>query len=511
MQVSIPVRKRPSCLARLGAGVLALLTVSCLGSFSADAEGRPQSEPPEKAVKAGSANAAKVDAPKVRPGNLVGHGGPIKAIAVDPGSSRALTGSFDYTMMAWDLSGPTPRLMHRLADHDGAVNAVAFLPGARRALAAGDDGRVALWDLETAKLVARFEGHTAKIVGLTVSPDGRLAVSSSWDRTARVWNLETREPGPVLDGHTGPVNAAVFAADGRHVYTASYDGTIALHDAVSGTFVRPVYRHGWGINVLARLPNSERLVFGALNGSALVIDSETGETIAELPACERPILSLAVVEKPGLIALGGGDGLVRLIRMDDWSLLNEHVNPFGPVWALAFTPGATQMYYGGLDDFATLWQIIPRQGFEPIDSAFPRRFQRFGATDDPLAEGELQFARKCSVCHTLEPDGKNRAGPTLNGVLGRRIGTVPGYPYSDALKRLDIVWTAETVEKLFEFGPEVFTPGSKMPLQKMTDARQRAALIAYIAASGGAGGQVPPAIGPAAPFGQETQRQGEKK
>ena len=41
-----------------------------------------------------------------------------------------------------------------------------------------------------------------------------------------------------------------------------------------------------------------------------------------------------------------------------------------------------------------------------------------------MSNGERQFARKCSVCHTLKADGKRRAGPTLYGVFGRRAGTL---------------------------------------------------------------------------------------
>ena len=51
---------------------------------------------------------------------------------------------------------------------------------------------------------------------------------------------------------------------------------------------------------------------------------------------------------------------------------------------------------------------------------------------------------------------------------------------SSALTRSDIVWTNETIGRLFEIGPEVLTPGTKMPLQRMPDAKDRADLLAYI-------------------------------
>ncbi len=444
------------------------------------AQDKPQS--PNGSISPEATRAAD-EARRASAGNLVGHGGPIKAVRVDIASGRALTGSFDYAMMAWDISGPEPRQLARFEDNDGAVNAVAFVPGSKRVLSAGDDGTVSVWDIGSGQLVHRFQGHEGKVIGLAVSDDGRWAASASWDRTARIWDLAQLAPGPVLSGHQGPVNAVAFAKDGARVYTASYDGSIGAFRRADGSFERPVYKHGWGINVLERLPGTDRLAFGSINGSAGVVDPGKGEVIVELQPHQRPVLALSVLEKPSLIATGSADGVIRVSRAEDGKVIEEYQNPYGPIWALAFTSEGRSLYYGGLDDFATLWHVRPRQSFEPVDSPFPRRFQQSGDGGDTLAQGQIQFARKCSVCHTLTPDGANRAGPTLHGLFGRRIGTQPGYPYSEALKQLDIVWTEETVSKLFELGPDEFTPGSKMPLQKMTDKAQRDALIAYLKAA----------------------------
>jgi cytochrome c len=484
------------------AAVVALAVCSYAPAWAQDAT------PPGRATAEGAPSKAdRREAEKQRrsrPGNLIGHGGPIKAVAIDGADGRVLTGSFDYAMMSWDISRQEPQLLRRLDDHNGAVNAVAFVPGGMLALAAGDDGAVALWDLASGKLVHRFQGHAAKIVGLAVSADGRWAATASWDRTARIWDLIKHEPGSVLQGHAGPVNAVAFSADGGRVYSASADGTIGLWHRHDGSFQRPLYRHGWGINVLARLPGTEQLVLGALNGSVIIIDGEKGDVVRELPAHERPVLALAVLDRPGLIATGGGDGVIRVLRSADGSPIEEYRNAYGPVWALAFAADGTALYYGGLDDFATLWRIAPREPLEPIDSSFPRRFQVRAQADSQIAAGELQFARKCSICHTVQADGRNRAGPTLHHVFGRRIGTLEGYPYSDALKKLDIVWTPETISKLFELGPDEFTPGSKMPLQKMTDPAQREALIAYLKLA-----TEPEKLQP--PNDENTSTQGEKK
>lgn len=468
------------CAIIASGGVPAVADGSVRPTTSATAPGPALADRDAEQIERAETREAQKDRRARQQGNLVGHGGPIKAIAVDAAHERVATGSFDYAMMIWDVSAEPPKVVHRLDQHDGAVNAVAFVPNSSRVLAAGDDGALSVWDIDTGQRVHRFEGHTAKINHVAVSADGRFAVTSSWDRTARIWDLEHLTAGPVLQGHGGPVNAAQISQDGTQIYTACYDGMLRLFSRADGALVRPVYKHGWGLNVLVSVPGSALLVAGALNGSVLVVNGESGDLVKELAAFERPVLSAAIVEKPGLVAVGAGDGSVRVVRLADWEEIETYQNPFGPVWALAFAPGSTALYYGGLDDFATRWQITPRAPYEAVESPFPRRFQVSGDPNDPVAQGALQFARKCSVCHTLKPDGKNRAGPTLYKIFGRRIASLPGYPYSKGLDELDIVWTEETVSMLFEQGPENFTPGSKMPLQKMTDAKQREALIAFL-------------------------------
>ena len=84
------------------------------------------------------------------------------------------------------------------------------------------------------------------------------------------------------------------------------------------------------------------------------------------------------------------------------------------------------------------------------------------------------------ACHTLKADDGPRAGPTLAGLFGRRIATLPGYNFSPALKKLDIVWTPQTVAKLFELGPATFTPGTKMPEQTIGSPADREALVAFL-------------------------------
>ncbi len=407
---------------------------------------------------------------------LEGHGGPVKDIDIAPdGAARAgqaLTASFDYSVGLWNLGDG--RLVRWLEGHEGPVNAAAFLPGAERALSGGDDFDVILWDLESGKALRRMEGHRGKVFHLAVSPDGRLAASSGWDGRIGLWPLEGGEA-RWLDGHNGPVNEAKFTADGETLYSASHDGTIRRWDVSAGTQEAVLVRHGFGVNHLVVNEAAGWLAYGAVDGVVRALELATGREIADLTAERRPILALAPGPDGRFLAVGDGHGYIMVIDTADWSIARDfRAAVEGPVWALAWTRDGQRLVAGGIADEAAVW---PLSG--AADALFTERRQ-FHTPPSEMSNGERQFVRKCSICHSLTPDGQRRAGPTLYGLFGREAGTLPGYDYSDALEEADIVWNAETVGKLFELGPHRFTPGSKMPLQQINDLADRRDLIAYL-------------------------------
>ena len=84
------------------------------------------------------------------------------------------------------------------------------------------------------------------------------------------------------------------------------------------------------------------------------------------------------------------------------------------------------------------------------------------------------------MCHTLTPDDGKRAGPTLYNLFGRKAGTLPGYSYSAALLNTEVVWDETTVGQLFDDGPDVMLPGTKMPIQRLKSVERRDDLIRFL-------------------------------
>lgn len=97
--------------------------------------------------------------------------------------------------------------------------------------------------------------------------------------------------------------------------------------------------------------------------------------------------------------------------------------------------------------------------------------------DGDAAKGEKVFA-KCKTCHDATQE-KNKVGPYLVGIFGRKAGSVEGFNYSDAMKNSGIVWDHETLAK-YVHDPKAMVPGNKMVFPGLKKDDEIEDLLAYL-------------------------------
>ncbi|MCH2093850.1 MAG: cytochrome C [Rhodobacteraceae bacterium] len=398
---------------------------------------------------------------------LKGHGGPIMGLSVAPGGQVA-TASFDNSVGVWDGLAPT-----WLDGHDAAVVVVNF-DNAPLLYSGGDDFRVLEWHPDgSAKEITR---HLGKVSDIDILPAETVIASAGWDGFIQVtWPHMDHHITETLRGHQSNVTSVELISD-TQLYSASSDGTIRHWQRDDTQWQsRVVVKHGFGINEM--IVTDDWIAYGAVDGGTRVIDRESGQQIKDFTLDRRPILAMAWHGATGQLAAGDGQGYIMMIDTTSWRITRDfRATRRGPVWALAFSPDGKTIYAGGLDDVAYAWPVAYLDEFDPaIDGN--RSFLRDAAT---MSNGERQFMRKCSICHALTPGPSRKAGPTLHRVFGRAAGTVPGYPYSPILVGSDIIWNETSIDALFDEGPDHFIPGSKMPMQVIREAGDRADLITFL-------------------------------
>lgn len=403
--------------------------------------------------------------------DLRGHGGPVRALAVAPDGRTAISGSFDSSAIVWALD--SGRALAVLRAHDGAINAVAAHAGGY--VTAGEDGRIALWGMNPANEPARIiKPHEAPVSGLAISGYGARLASSSWDRTIAITDIASGAVLRRLEGHTDSVNAVAFLHDGQRVVSAGYDATLRIWPADGGAPIAVTLPAA--LNAVA-VTRAGLIAAGGANGFVYLLDSD-GKRIADIDAGEIPAIALAVSADSARLAAASPRGSVTFIDVAGRAKLFTLSGPGLPVWSAAFTPDGRQLLTGGSDRLVRRWDA--RSG-DHLGAVAARP-----ASDDhgPFAKMPgAEVFKACAVCHTLTPDDGARAGPTLYGLFGRKAGSVAGYNYSPAFRELDLVWTPQTVSRLFEIGPQAYTPGTKMPEQTVGNAQERQALIEFLIAA----------------------------
>lgn len=401
--------------------------------------------------------AASLVATSATGADLLGHGGPVGALDAQDG--LLISGSFDTRAILWDLNRSAA--LHVTRFHDGNVTAVALLPEGGF-VTAGQDGRLAIWNKDDQLPKLSTEVGMSAISSLDVAPDGaRVAVGFRDGHVA----ILSRASGELVQQrvHSERVTGVGFLPDGTLISVggdfrfARWSPTLELQARVE----------------LPDLPNGLAISKGRVAvifaEGTLRLFSPMGELLPERFLTDRPLV--AVSAQADHVAAAAIDGTVWLLQGSDLLQRAMFRAAEGPIWALAMD--GEQIFTAGVDATIRRWSL---DDGSPLGEGAGAGVQDY--SDDSRG---FEIWQACAVCHSLIPDDHSRAGPSLHGIFGLPIASQPGYDYSDALRKLELIWTPQTVAELFEFGPEAYTPGSRMPEQRIANPSDRQALVEFIA------------------------------
>jgi cytochrome c len=233
--------------------------------------------------------------------------------------------------------------------------------------------------------------------------------------------------------------------------------------------------HGWGVTQLAATTDGKRLISTGTDATVRIWDVASQTESAQLIGHEGPVFGLSITRNGREAVTVDRYGILQHWRLDTAPSRGSLKVHDKAAWAVAFTPDGRFVVTGGSDETARVWHL------ETGD--------RIGTTikNDTEAKPWLtskhpgaRLFRKCARCHDVRADARRRSGPHFEGLIGRQAGSVERYKYSAALRNVSYRWTRKNIAGLFREGPDVFLPGTKMPMQKILDPSELDDLIDYI-------------------------------
>lgn len=399
----------------------------------------------------------------------LGHGGPVRDI--DLQSGYLASAGFDYSVILWQSDNLEPISRH--IHHSAPVSAVAINPTHLEIWSSDQSGLLLAWSPGEADTHQEIDKRTGAITDLRFSKAGDQVITAGWDGRAVIYDAKS---GEALLSAQSPKPLTSVALIDNHSTIAAADNAGSIHLWPNGgaNGAREVLEgDGLPIPHLEFLPRQSMLLSVSSLGQLSLWSLSKSSRVVTVDAHEKPATALAVNEAGDMAATADAAGTIIIWRITDQQPERVIDVQSGPVWALQFDQSRNHLLSGGADGTIRRWDVESGRAVDWV-----------GEPDRSMAEAEEDHGAKlynaCRACHSTSSDDENKAGPTFFRLFGRKAGAVEGYSYSDTLVQSDIVWTEETLSALFRDGPENYVPGSKMPLQRMENPKDRAALIAHI-------------------------------
>lgn len=295
-----------------------------------------------------------------------GRDGMLHAVRGGAPTRQALVGGSDGSLWIWDTSGEGGRF-RELVGHTGPIRALAASWEHKLALSASNDHSLKLWNLDAITLEREFRGHRSGVRDVSADWESMRALSGSADRTMRIWNLSTGCcECCILDGHSGYVLAVDADWAKNRAASASSDGSLRLwtlptDEARAQSTSCITVCKGYIFAMAIGWSNSLALCGGA-DAALHVWDlGEEASCTQSLKGHQGPIRSIVANWLEMRAVSGSSDGFLRLWDIAGGVCLFELGCHTGPVRALTADWARNEVLSGAEDGTLVSW-VLGQEG-----------------------------------------------------------------------------------------------------------------------------------------------------
>ena len=299
--------------------------------------------------------------------SLMGHAGPVNALANHPDGRNFISVSSDRSVRVWDGSEAI-QVRNLLGGNHSFVNAVYSADGRRLAVVDASarvrilDTRSETW-LPEIQLPTIFVNEKPHLEPLALSLDGSLLYAQDDQNRVLEWRVDSGMPlRAFLPGHRGRVHAMVLSPDGRFLVTAGEDNKILVWNLVQGRLEREINGNQKGCRCLAISGNGKYLASSGKEKKVRLWDFLTGHPIHTLEGHDDWVNTLAFDPTGITLASAGDDHVIRLWNVWNGSLLQSLRGHLDLVNQVCFSSDGTKLFSASSDNTIKIWN--PRQ---PMD------------------------------------------------------------------------------------------------------------------------------------------------
>ncbi len=311
---------------------------------------------------------------------ILPHEGPVRHLGFSPDDDFLLTVGDDQLARVWDIETASPSFDP--LPHGSSVVFGEYSPDGKSFVTASSDQAARIYAFPSGQQIGQEMEHDYEVTKAVFSGDGSKIATASLDDTARIWDATNGKPISDPLQHRYQVNDVSFSPDGRYLLTASKDGTARLWSANSKNVrLLRTFEHEDSV-VEARFSlDSDRVATGTRGGWLRVWAVSDGKQIFSM---DHPagVTSIRFAPNGQVLAVGCGDGLVRLIDLESYQIMAAPLVHRDPVRSVQFSPAGDLLLSVTEGNEARVWDAMSGRAVSPpfrhLDHIYHAAFDHSG-------------------------------------------------------------------------------------------------------------------------------------
>lgn len=282
----------------------------------------------------------------------------VYSLGVNYSQTKLFIGQKRKSVEIWDLKNY--KKIGILDGSDHSVNCLLVHSHEKRIITGESDGKIQFWDINEEKKIPFLEGHCLRINKFAITPDGKKILTISRDKNAIVWDLKEGKQLLIFQKHTWFITALAITHDSRKAVTATYSLEIKVWDLMKGNVIKDISPEAQ-TECLILSPDNTKIITGCCDSYIRILDINDGSLLQCLEKHTGAVKTLCLSKDGEKIISGAVDNIIIIWDLKTYSPIISLTGHSDTIYSIIRSKDNNTFFSAGDDKSVIIWSFTTYQ------------------------------------------------------------------------------------------------------------------------------------------------------